>query len=154
MINKVYQNDTCWLDYQYCSGRWHILGNTLLQSAVCCGTAMAEVMTDFALLEAAEDGEILEDITDDVTEGSNVEDIMFEVPLSDGTDSECCSRVFFSHQKILSSLPEDTVFSSKQLGERSWSNTAPTCSLRISWMPLSRGRLWHGLNWRRVGQRS
>ena len=70
-------------------------GDTLLQSAVCCGTAMAEVMTDFALLEAAEDGEILEDITDDVTEGSNVEDIMFEVPLSDGTDSECCSRVFF-----------------------------------------------------------
>ena len=95
MINKVYQNDTCWLDYQYCSGRWHILGNTLLQSAVCCGTAMAEVMTDFALLEAAEDGEILEDITDDVTEGSNVEDIMFEVPLSDCTDSECCSRVCF-----------------------------------------------------------
>ena len=56
---------------------------------------MAEVMTDFVLLEAAEDGEILEDITDDVTEGSNVEDIMFEVPLSDCTDSECCSRVFF-----------------------------------------------------------
>ena len=56
---------------------------------------MAEVMTDFALLEAAEDGEILEDITDDVTEGSNVEDIMFEVPLSDCTDSECCSRVCF-----------------------------------------------------------
>ena len=78
MINKVYQNDTCWLDYQYCSGRWHILGNTLLQSAVCCGTAMSEVMTDFVLLEAAEDGKILEDITDDVTEGSN---IMFEVPV-------------------------------------------------------------------------
>ena len=56
---------------------------------------MAEVMTDFVLLEAAEDGEILEDITDDVTEGSNVEDIMFEVPLSDCTDSECCSRVCF-----------------------------------------------------------
>ena len=49
MINKVYQNDTCWLDYQYCSGRWHILGNTLLQSAVCCGTAMAEVMKDLLL---------------------------------------------------------------------------------------------------------
>ena len=48
-----------------------------------------------SLLEAAEDGEIFEDITDDVTEGSNVEDIMFEVPLSDCTDSECCSRVFF-----------------------------------------------------------
>ena len=63
-------------------------GDTLLQSAVCCGTAMAEVMTDFVLLEAAED-----------------------------------------------------VFSSKQSGERSSSNTAPTCSLRISWMPLSRGRL-------------
>ena len=42
---------------------------------------MAEVMTDFVLLEAAEDGEILEDITDDVTEGSNVEDILFEVPV-------------------------------------------------------------------------
>ena len=93
---------------------------------------MAEVMTDFALLEAAEDGEILEDITDDVTEGSNVEDIMFEVPLSDCTDSECCSRVRFL--KILSSLPKGSVFSSKQSGERSSSNTAPTCSLRISLM--------------------
>ena len=39
---------------------------------------MAEVVTDFVVLEAAEDGEILEDITDDVTEGSN---IMFEVPV-------------------------------------------------------------------------
>ena len=80
---------------------------------------MAEGMTDFVLLEAAEDREILVDISDDVTGGSNVEDIMFEVPLSE----------------------EDAVFSSKQSGERSSSNTAPTCSLRISWMPLSRGRL-------------
>ena len=102
---------------------------------------MAEVMTDFVLLEAAEDGEILEDITDDITEDSNVENIIFEIPLSDYTNSECCSRVFFSHQKILSSLPEDTVFSSKQSGERSSENTVLTCSLRSSLMPLSRGRL-------------
>ena len=39
-------------------------------------------MADFVILEAAEDGEILEDLTDDVTEGSIVEDILFQVPLS------------------------------------------------------------------------
>jgi len=33
-------------------------------------------------LEAAEDGEILEDITDDVREVSSVEDILFRVPFS------------------------------------------------------------------------
>ena len=52
-------------------------------------------------MKAAEDGEILEDITDDVTEGSNVEDIMFEVPLSDCTDSECCSRVFLPTENLI-----------------------------------------------------
>ena len=36
-------------------------------------------MADFVILEAAEDGEILEDITDDVTEGSSFEDGLFQV---------------------------------------------------------------------------
>ena len=118
-------------------------GDTLLQSAVCCGTAMAEVMTDFVLLEAAEDGKILKDITDDVTEGSNamlrtlcLKSLYLIAPIPNAV-----VEPFFSHQKILSSLPEDTVLSSKQSGERSSSNTAPTFSLGISWMPLSRGRL-------------
>ena len=64
-------------------------------------------MADFVLLETAEEGEIFEDITDDVTEGSNFEDIIFEVPLSDCTDSECCSRVRFFP-------PENLIITSKR----------------------------------------
>ena len=37
-------------------------------------------MTDFVIFKVAEDGEILEDITD-VTEGSSFEDGLFQVPV-------------------------------------------------------------------------
>ena len=104
---------------------------------------MAEVMTDFVLLEAAEDGEILEDITDYVTEGSNVEEIMFEVPLSDCTDSECCSRVCFFRiliktvgRKVLVKYCAN-LFSDDQLG-------AIVERAAVTWLELKERRVGQG----------